>query len=241
MHENTIIFVHSGTYDLITEFGEEYFANLEADTGGHLGLQLGNGVSIIFASNAFVICNYNGNNSVVNEYFSPFNFDFGTKGFYLENLHLECSNVRYGIHDEGNNVTAPYKNRYKNCHIYIDNSNNKNWNAKQCIGGGLGYSSEVEIDGCYFESEGAGENGIVTYHNATGQASANIRSNIVVKNSYFAQGGTVRCSYIGNQTKKSRMMVCGCSMGREPYKIQESSSYSVDNIELLTWNNEIRN
>lgn len=224
------VYIGNGTYDLVEELGNDYFENFK----GH-GLILDNGAHYIFSSNSKVICNYTGSNSNIKKYFSPFNANSGKhKGFTLENLTLECSNVRYGIHDEGNGQSKPYSNKYLNCTIIHDNSKNSE-GYLQCIGGGLGSACEIIIKDCFFQSIDAGENQIVTYHNG-----GNGKSNIVIEGCYFADKATCRCSYYGVATEKSKMMVSNCSMWSKPIKIQESPDYSVDNFELVDWNNEIR-
>ena len=121
---------------------------------------------------------------------------------------------------------------------------NAYWNARQCIGGGLGENTEIEIEGCIFESVQRGSEqsgtGIVSYHNTTGKsASANIRSTITIKNSYFANNDTVKVSYLGAQTAVSTAIVSGCSMGMEPY-CQDEASGSYENMRLIAFANEIR-
>ena len=229
------VYVGSGTYDLIEELGEEYFADYKG-----VGLVLNNNAHYIFSSNSKVVCNYVGDNENIKKYFSPFNcsVDGDHTGFILENLTLECANVRYAIHDEVNGQIAPYKNEYINCHITLDNSQNTK-GYRQCIGGGLGCASEVIIKNCYFKSIGASNTEIVTYHNVNSSSNDNYRSNVTIDSCYFADTNTCRCSYCGISEKISRMIVSNCSLGAEPRMIAETSSALV-NFELIKWNNEIR-
>ena len=234
--ESVKVYVGAGTYDLIEEFGADYFAGISES--GRWGLKLGGRMHIIFASGSKVTCNYTGSNTFVKQYFSPFNCSNNTDGFTIENLTLECSNVRYCIHDEVNSQTKPYKNVYKNCSLSIDNTSNTVWPIRTCIGGGLGTSGEVIIENCYFESVGADSSSkdIVSYHNngvSTG------RNNVVITGCYFANADSCRCSYYGTSTEKSKMIVSNCSLGRAPQKTAEASA-TVDNFDLITWNNEIR-
>ena len=229
------VYVGSGTYDLIEELGEEYFADYKG-----VGLVLNNNAHYIFSSNSKVVCNYVGDNENIKKYFSPFNcsVDGDHTGFILENLTLECANVRYAIHDEVNGQIAPFKNEYINCHITLDNSQNTK-GYRQCIGGGLGCASEVIIKNCYFKSIGASNTEIVTYHNVNSSSNDNYRSNVTIDSCYFADTNSCRCSYCGISEKISRMIVSNCSLGAEPRMIAETSSALV-NFELIKWNNEIR-
>lgn len=239
--KNAIVDIGAGTFDLIEEFGADYFANLGAVGGS--GLQLYNDIIVRGTSNTLITCHYTGSNDNVKVYFSPFNLTKGNTdkslgGFTLQNIHIECSNVRYAVHDESNASDIPYKNQYLNCRFKIDNRNNSAWSSRQCIGGGLGSASEIIIRDCIFESlsnEGASGTGIVSYHNGgTG------RSDIVIKDCYFKGKDTVKASWHGSSTKVSTMSVSGCSMGLAPYNQAETSGDTVENMELITWNNEIR-
>lgn len=235
VHPFTTIYVGNGTYDLIEEFGNDYFANFAG--GSRAGLKLDNYVHIIFSSNAKVICNYTGDNDKIKKDFSPFNTIAGgqqQKGFILENLNLECSNVRYAMHDETSGQANPYRNVYKNCRMVIDNSDNTQ-GYPQCIGGGLGSSAEIIIENCYFESIHTDQTyDIVSYHNG-----GNGKSNIVITGCYFAGKDRCRCSNYGSATDVSTMMVSNCSLGAEPRIIDEVSGAS-HNMRLIKWNNEIR-
>lgn len=239
LYPNSIVKVGQGIFDLIEEFGADYFANLGAV--GNSGLELYNDITVEFTSNTLVTCHYTGDNSNVMRYFSPFNLKksegyFG--GFTIKNLHLECSNVRYGIHDESNASNLPYKNKYFNCNIKVDNRNNTAFSARQCIGGGLGSASEIIIRDCVFESvvdSGTGGTGIVSYHNG-----GNGRSDIIIKDCYFKGNDTVKASWHGTSTKISTMTMSGCSVGSAPYCVSEASGDTIENMELIAWNNEIR-
>lgn len=235
VHPFTTIYVGNGTYDLIEEFGNDYFTNFTGES--RAGLKLDNYVHIIFSSNAKVICNYTGDNDKIKKDFSPFNTIAGgqqQKGFILENLNLECSNVRYAMHDETSGQANPYRNVYKNCRMVIDNSDNTQ-GYPQCIGGGLGSSAEIIIENCYFESIHTDQTyDIVSYHNG-----GNGKSNIVVTGCYFAGKDRCRCSNSGSATEVSIMMVSNCSLGAEPRIIDEVSGAN-QNMRLIKWNNEIR-
>lgn len=242
-HADTTILVGAGTYDLIEEFGSDYFVNLSASDplGERHGLQIGNGVHIIFSSGAKVTAHYTGTNTAVNKNFSPFNFAQGTKGFTLENLTLEASNVRYCVHDEAGATRTPkaYKNVYKNCRMQIDNSQNTVWTKHQCIGGGLGIHGEIIIEDCIFIDlyNINYRVGVVSYHNAV---TAGAKSRLVVRGNWFSDNGTFRLSWYGASTEITEALVTNNNMTHEPYTSAESSSYETENVQMLAWNNVIR-
>lgn len=234
LFENTEVVIEEGTYDLIEEFGSSYFEGLNIPDV-YYGLVLSNNIKLIFSPNSKVVCNYTGNNQYVMSQFSPFNS--GEKGFTIENLNIECSRVRYCVHDERNNKTDLYVNKYKNCNMYIDNTENTYWSSSRCIGGGLGKNGIVEIDNCIFETGKVGELFPVSYHNSGVE---NAKSLIVAKNCYFKGGTSFAFSYYGVSTKKTVILVSSCSFGRSIYKYQENPNFTNDNIEITEWNNIIR-
>ena len=227
--QNYTVLVKRGVYDLIEEFGENYFS-----TNQGVGLILNNNVHMIFSSDSLVKCNYTGDNTEIMSKFAPFNASYNNDhlGFTIENLTLECSNVRYAIHDDTNGQSTPYTNKYINCNIKLDNSSNQH-GYKQCIGGGCGSSSYIIINNCVFESVDA-DTETVTYHNG-----GNGKSNVYITNCYFAGKTTCRCSNYGPAKEQSILNVNNCSMYYEPHIIDETSD-AIKNFTMLQFNNEIR-
>lgn len=248
-YKNVTVYVYRGTYDIIEEFkeyyGDDFFDNFISSSPK--GIYLYNGVKVIFSSDAEVTCNYEGTNSNVMALFSPFNYGAsGGVGFTLENLTLKAKNCRYCIHDEAGSNDLIYKNVYRNCNLYLDNSMNTAWRFHQCIGGGVGVNAEIIIENCIFESEyeNSIDNinlaGIVSYHNSASQYAKN---RIVIKDSYFKGYGTARISWYGQSQKISEAIISGNSFGSAIQYRQETSDGSspYQNFELYDFNNEIRN
>ena len=171
--------------------------------------------------------------------FSPFNS--GVYGFTLDNLHLEASNCRYDVHDERASANDGYKNEYKNCSLYIDNSGNTGWSSKQCIGGGLGRNGEILVENCIFESVGISDSGygIVSWHNG---AAGGAKSSIVISGNYFKGKGTFRLSWYGNSTDITTALVSNNSFGSAIQSKAETSDGTSPNVntEIIEWNNVIR-
>lgn len=220
---NAKLYVDEGTYDLVSEFGSEVLET----TNSVYGLILKNGLHIIFSPKAKVTFNYTGSNSYIHTDFSPFNT--GLYGGTLENLDLECSNCRYGIHDERGTSTDRYVNRFINCRIKVDNSQNPDWSNPQNIGGGLGSDGYIEIIGCVF-------NHAVTYHNNHYEHSsaANSKSTVIIKDCYFENYGIQINGYNSYVIPKSRFVVTNNSL-----KVLEFND-DIPNVELFAWNNEVR-
>lgn len=232
------VLVTDGTFNLITEFGDSYFTNLtQSDTNS--GLKIGNGTHIQFYSKTKVTCNYTGNNEYACKLFSPFNYVGGNSGYHLEGLNLECSRVRYALHDEGNNSPVPYKNIIENCSMTLNNSNNTYWTNPLTIGGGLGQSADILIKDSYFRTYQIGSQTnmkCVNYHNSADQSS---KSRVRVHNCYFADPATIGLSYYGNSTEMTIMDISACSMPIAPYVNREGSA-TIENVQIRSYCNEIR-
>lgn len=232
--KNSIVYVDAGIYDIIQEYGNDYFENYSYSSSD-CGIVLKNNVNVIFSPKSKVICNYTGNNNDVMFYFSPFNV--GAGGFRVENLNIECSRVRYCVHDDlgmfGNSHDFT-KTEYQNCNMYLDNSQNTARKNNNCIGGGLPYNGEVIINGCIFESTAISPSyGGVDYHQ-NGESGAKSKS--LISNCYF-KGRLDRysCSNLGQTQEISTVIVTNCSLGRtEGYAKNEQYS---DSIYFLAWNN----
>lgn len=229
---DAVVYVGAGTWNILDELGDDYLANLSTTKEG---IVLKNRVHVICSSKAYIKCLYSGSDANVIEYLSAFNA--GKNGFTLENADIEVANVRYCVHDERNAETDHYDNYYINCRM--KNTNQTAGSKSQCIGGGLGYDGHVVIDGCTFENPLRENYGIVSYHNAHGTATDS-RSLIDVKGCYFYGKNTFRAGYYGNTTKITQCLVHGNSMGAEPYITQEDASFTNVNMEIVAWNNEIR-
>lgn len=238
---DSTVYVKTGEYDLVSEFedyyGSDFFTNYSSSDVK--GIILKNRVNVIFDTRAHVTFNYTGNNNNVKSIFSPFNS--GVYGFTLDNLQLEASNCRYNIHDERGSATDGYKNVYKNCSLYLDNSGNTGWSSKQCIGGGLGANGDIVVENCIFESIGISDSGygIVSWHNS---ASNTAKSNIVISGNYFKGKGTFRLSWYGKSTDITNALVSNNSFGSAIQSRAETSDESSANVntEIIEWNNVIR-
>lgn len=224
------VYLGAGTWDVIDELGDDYLENVGST---QRGLYLKNRVHLICDSRSKIVANYTGNLDGVKTWLSIFNS--GEYGFTLENATLEGSNIRYLIHDERDQDTDAYINKYINCTMVFDNRNNTAWTAKQCIGGGLGQNGYVTIEGCSFKSY-QGYDGAVSYHNSAG---ANAKSHIVVRDCYFYFYNTFRLSWYGTSTEVTEALVTGCYLGADIVHRAENSSATVENTAVVAWNNTI--
>ena len=214
---NALLIVDDGTYDLVSEYGQDYLDNNTSDKG----LKLKNGLHIKFSSGSKVTFHYTGDNSFIHTQFSPFNTS--VYGGTLENLTLECSNCRYAVHDDRGFTTDRYINKFINCVMSLDNSNNPDWTNPQNIGGGLGKDGLVEIVGCVF-------NNAVTYHN--NEANVESKSKVIIKDCYLQSNGIIINGY-GSSTEKSVFIITNTHVD------YISVNNDIDNVVCYQWNNDI--
>ena len=229
--QNAILYVFTGVYDLVEEFGNSFLENMNEESVQ--GLYLKNGVNVIFQPNSKVTFNYNGNNDFVKQNFSPFNTNDAEYGFTLNGCVIECSNCRYCVHDEHTTNLFPYYNRFLNCDFKIDNTQNNSWGIHQCIGGGLGYSGIIEIDNCSFDVVGASSNTLaLSYHNCS---LADAKSIIKVVNNRFRKNNGVGLTEYGSSKKVTRMIVTNNVFEGEPYLLELKGD--TNNVKMIAYNN----
>ena len=243
---NATLYVDAGEYDLIAEFGDTYFENLNA--GSTLsGLTLKNNIHVIFAPNSKVISNYLGDNEFAQSLYSPFNA--GEYGFTLENLNLECSRCRYAIHDERNGATEIYKAHYINCNVYIDNSENDYWHSRCGIGGGLGSNAEIIIENCVWDNDNpntSNARNAVYYHLSNSTLNADYKAIVTIKDNYFVHGCVqLDPGRLTSTSENSKFIITNNSFSeRYPGADEQGvfhSSLNTDKNDLYEWNNVIRN
>ena len=242
---NCDVYVDAGTYDLVKEIGEDNLSSYIFDNASGHGPYIGNGTRLFMAAGAKVVCNYTGTDRTVHRDFAilnvcyyPFKGDFEIYGG-----EFIGSNIRYVVHDEATGVSQ-YRHEYHNCKMTLDNTNNTDWDAKQCIGGGLGQSGTVIIDGGVYNSIGIEEQddkGTITYHNPDHGTSAYFNNLVIVKNAFF-ETGTCYVSCLGDDTTEdATLFICnGCSMRHEPFANGLDNPYVNHNVTIRKWNNEIR-
>lgn len=240
---NSILYVDAGTYDLIEEFGNDYFENL-TNSNQLAGLRLKNRIHIIFSPNSKVVSNYSGSNQYAKSLYSPFNA--AEYGFTIENLTLECSNCRYAVHDERNGGTEQYKSEYINCNLYIDNSANEYWVNSTCIGGGLGSNAEIIIKDCVFKGVNAEARYGVYYHQSNKASDTNYKSKVIINGNYFVTGcvqiDDARTDSTGNG--KSEYLVTNNSFPVKYPNTNDEGIYVANMTNpsslLFAWDNNIR-
>lgn len=236
--KDATVVVRAGNYDLVSEFQTE----INASTSTNFGVVIENGVHIIFETAANVTANYTGSDTNILNNFSPFIAGSNSGGFTLENLNISTKNTRYCVHDDLGDSDIVSFNKYINCRMVHDDTENTIKSYPQCIGGGFGNHTYVEIRNCYFKSLGSESypNPLVSYHNSYSYQYA--KSNVIISNSYFSGKGTYRTTHHGPSELVSITTINNCSLGSEPQIRHEvSGSTAPENTALFLYMNEIRN
>lgn len=226
---DSVVYVGSGTFDLLEELGSDY---VNSASSQKMGIVLQNRVHVICSSQTILSMKYDGTLSNAKEYLSPINT--GIYGCILENATIIDNNVRYSVHDDqGWSGSIPYRNKFINC-TFI----HKNGKYGDCLGGGLGENCEIEIRGCYFEGDETVER-LAYYHGNNHTGVTNAKGNIIVSDNYFANKGSFWLNKYGDSTEMTTALVSNNSFGSEPKVV--ASANAQDNMRMLAWNNEIRN
>lgn len=222
------VYVHQGTYDLIDEFGTDFFNNYSSSSP--VGIVLKNKVHVTF-ENAKVSFMYDGSNQAVIDRFSPFNSSI--LGFTLENLDIECQNCRYAVHDERGGSIDSYSSIYKNCHIVHHGvSDFKHY----CIGAGLGRNAIFTIENCILDGYG------LLIHNDNSADDTLAKSKIVVSGNYFGDGAEIDLQHAGGGVELTEAVVSSNSLANsDSLRLQQNPLvYVRDNIKLYAFANEFR-
>ena len=230
-YDNTVI-LEPTVFNLVDEYGQSYLDSYSKEEP--FGLFLGNRIKLIGSPQSKIVFDYEGTNTRVHSYFSPINMKFNSEGFTLEGISIESKNCRYSVHDEDAGYETPYKNVYRSC-VFKHDSSECSWGAHQAIGGGLGKTGLIVIEDGYFESVGCSDT--ISYHNPV-RTDIDTKSTVIIKDAYLS--GTTLCANYGRSSLKSKMMVSNCSLGSEPKLERVITEDRYDNMELISWNNEIR-
>lgn len=225
------VYVKPGTYDIVAEyialFGQSAVDSMaDSDSAIFNGFQYGVRLrkrKVEFAPGAHLVCDWTGHTVDGTHRFSALGVDYNVE---IIGLDLDATATFYCIHDDYGLWYSPYTVEYENCRVIGHNIYNAN-----CIGGGCEKYSRHILNNCYFDNN-LTNSATVRYHNTNGEGS---EPEIYVSNCYFNNWFTPR--WYGTQTSKMRVYVNNCH-ARAIYKMAESSSYDVDNVELYKWNNE---
>lgn len=186
--QNAIVYVDAETFDLVTEYGQEYLDSIQSTTNKGFGLHVGNNTHFIFAEGSKVVFNYQGTNYDCAEYFSAFNI---TGSVTLENANIEVSNARYCVHEDlptsADVIPTEYKASYIDCVMNHKGNTIGNYTGTVTIGAGTNRNSISKIIGgkytCTNQFPWA-----ISYHNFSTEAFGDYPSKVIIKNVWVNNG-----------------------------------------------------
>lgn len=218
-----------GDADVILLPGEHVITSINGN-----GMDVGKNIRVIGNPGSIIKCN----SSVDSQYFSV--FYCGEGDFEMIGVNIDASRIRYCVHDDPPSGVAgtPARHVYRECNMYIDNTQNALWSNHQCIGGGMGLHTQIVIENCVFDAANPDSNlGLVSYHNNVESGAEGL---IFIKDCEFKKSqGTARFGWYGASTKVTPCYVANCKLGTAPVIRAETSGSTNENMSLTTWGNVI--
>ena len=219
----------NGDADVILLAGEHIITSINGN-----GMDLGHNIRVIGEAGSIIKCH----SSVDSQYFSV--FYAGEGDFELIGVNIDASRIRYCVHDDPPSAVAgtPARHVYRECNMYIDNTQNSLWPNHQCIGGGMGLHTQIIIENCVFDGANPDSQlGLVSYHNNVESGAEGL---IFIKDCQFKKAqGTARFGWYGTSTQVTPCYVVNCLLGTAPVIRAETSGSTSENMSLTTWGNVI--
>ena len=233
---NTTVVVKPGTYDLTAEFSD----NITAQSGS--GIKLSNGIKLIFEAGSHVKAEIETATEYSQNSFAPF---YTAGDFEIIGLDISAKNTRYCVHDESGG-TGTQHHIYRNCQMkYRNDSTTPHYS--QCIGGGMGEHTFIEIHGGTYDSKITHNSGDetpkqldipISYHNGY---TATCDGKIFIDGVYLKNDGYFRFGYYGASTIVTPIEISNCSVGQATVLKQEATSTQApENFELIEFNVTVR-
>lgn len=216
LHTGQTIVVSPGWYDIRNEY--------EVLFGDDVPESFRNGIlihdrKVIFMPGAKLTCTWDRSDN--------FSVIYNGGNVVLEGLDLYAEGMLYAIHDDQWHKLEPYVNEYRHCKIIGHLLKNAN-----CIGGGMALNGRIIIDSCFFDN-GVADSLTVRYHNTDMQ---HADGQIWISNSYF--NGHLALTYYGT-TAHVDVFVNGCRAEAIETR-RELPDSDIPNIDLYSWNNEVK-
>ncbi len=228
------IYIDSGTYDIYTEYEEEYGSNFWTNYTGYAGnsdpfmrgLWVNEGVKLI--GNGNVIITFTQSTSFNENIGLHFSIFACASNITIKNITINVNgNCQYHIHDDFMNSGG------------IVNFENIVFQgvtfSRVCIGGGLGINVTYIINECNFIYDG-GVNYNISYHGCT--ANEQTQCKIYVTN--CSGGGKLGFRWYGQSQLITRCYVSACKFNRIEC-IAYDASQPYQNMTLIEWCNETAN
>ena len=211
------IFIESGTYDLYAEFGgDAWYSEITSSKGNMQGLSLGNNINIIGIGNVKLTLNAPDNLATSSNVPNLSVIELPNKNNRIENINIECKNVRYGIHDETDGGKPNSTRYFKNVEITHNGVVSGTWESAVSYGCGSSDNSYFEYENCKFN------NGWLA-HQSNEQT---IPPNFIATNCIFS-GGSYAISLNTSGTCKANITFNNCEINYMVRILEDSDVWNI--------------
>lgn len=160
------VYVYSGTYDMVEEFGGlQWVKSVVTTNKERQGLALPDFVDLIGIGNVHIKCEVEDENAT-----KAFTTCVSTiniwKNNKLKNIKFTAKNTRYTCHDETNNKFNYLNRKIENCQFIHYGNKEGLWSSDKAYAGGTGSGGNYEFINCIFEAK---KDSPFTFHNNENQ------------------------------------------------------------------------
>lgn len=190
------VYIYSGTYDLVEEFGGvEWVKSVTATNKERQGLMIPDFVDLIGVGNVHIKCEVENENATQ---------DFTTcvstiniwKNNKLKNIKFTAKNTRYVCHDETNNKFNYLNRKIENCQFIHYGNKEGLWSSDKAYASGTGGGGIYEFINCIFEAK---KDAPFTFHNNENQEG----NTIIIDGCKFLSNGHPYCIGFGYYKKNN--------------------------------------
>lgn len=218
------IYVHSGTYDILTELGgDSWLQTVETTNSERLGIVVPDYVNIIGVGDVRLQLEVPDDKTTANtaKRISLLNV---WKHNTIKNLKMYVKNTRYVVHDETNNSYHNNDVRYIDC--YLEHKGNKAgvWTSTQAYAAGTGSNGNYLFENCTFKSVSIP----FSMHDNENQEGNVIK----IRKCTFATGDAetaIRFGSHGQNTKMSYVTIENCNIDKAVKQFEEVTGSGVGN------------
>lgn len=190
------VYVYSGTYDLVEEFGGlEWVKSVVTANKERQGLVLPDFVDLIGVGNVHIKCEVEDENAT-----QAFTTCVSTiniwKNNELKNIKFTAKNTRYVCHDETNNKFNYLNRKVENCQFIHYGNKDGLWSSDKAYASGTGSGGIYEFINCIFEAK---KDAPFTFHNNENQEG----NTIIIDGCKFLSNGHPYCIGFGYYKKNN--------------------------------------
>lgn len=218
------IYVHSGTYDILTELGgDSWLQTVESTNSERLGIVVPDYVNIIGIGDVRLHLEVPDDKTTANtaKRISLLNV---WKHNTIKNLKMYVKNTRYVVHDETNNTYHNNDVRYIDCHLEHKGNKAGVWTSTQAYAAGTGSNGNYLFENCIFKSTSIP----FSMHDNANQDGNTIK----LRKCTFVSGDaetSIRFGSHGQNTKMSYVTIENCNIDKAVKQFEEVAGSGVGN------------